>query len=87
MVLVTMGNQDTTYTLLLISQVTCIGNNQINAKHFLIGKHHSNIDNDDVVTVFNDHHILANFSQPSERDKSNFFCCQGTKNLLTTQRV
>src|SRR5579875_1812287 len=64
-VLVTMSDENAAYVLLFITEITRIGNNKIDAKHLLIWKHHSGIDNDDVVTILYDHHILSDFSQAS----------------------
>src|SRR5947209_13125576 len=87
MVFMSMRDEDTTYTLLLICQIARIRDHQIDTKHFIIGEHHSDINHNQIVAVLDDHHILSDLSQSSERDESNFFCCQGTKNLLTTPVV
>jgi hypothetical protein len=60
-----VGDENASYAPLLIVQVTGIGYHQVNAKHLLIGKHQSRINNYDVVPIFDDHHILPDFSQPS----------------------
>src|SRR5579883_6949 len=65
MVLVTVSNEDAPYVLLFIAQIARIGNNKIDAEHLLIWKHHAGIDNDDVVTILYDHHILSDLSQAS----------------------
>src|SRR6266487_3054142 len=64
-IFVTVSNEDTTYTRLLIGQIVRIGNNQIDTKHFIVGEHHPYINNENVVSVLNDHHILSDFSQTS----------------------
>src|SRR5437764_15114643 len=87
MVFMSMRDEDTTYTLLLIREIARIRDNQIDSKHFIIGEHHSDINHDQIVAVLDDHHIFSDLTQSSERDESNFFCCQGTKNLLTTPVV
>src|ERR1700694_5606603 len=84
MVFVTVRDKNAANALLLVVQVARIGDNQVNAKHFVVGEHRTRINNHDVVAIFDDHHILSDFSQSSERDKSNIFCCQSKKNLLTT---
>src|SRR5579859_3768487 len=84
MVLMSMSDKDAADALFFVVQVARIGDNKVNAKHFIVGEHRTRIDNHDVVPIFDDHHILSDFSQSSERDQSNIFCCQGKKNLLTT---
>src|SRR5450755_1443276 len=81
-IFMTVSNEDTAYTRLLVCKIARIGNNQVDTKHFIIGEHHPGINNDNVVTVLNDQHILSDLSQTSEREKSNFFYCQGIKDLL-----
>src|SRR5260370_36934449 len=84
MVFVAVRNEDTANVLLLVAQIARIGNNKIDAEHLLVGEHYSGINNDDVVTILYDHHILSDFPQASQWSQSNFFCCQGINNLLTT---
>ena len=84
MIFVAVRNEDTANVLLFVAQIARIGNNKIDAEHLLVGEHYSGIDNDDVVTILYDHHILSDFPQASQWDQSNFFCCQGIRNLLTT---
>src|ERR1051326_5745099 len=84
MVFVSMSDKDAVDALFFVVQVASVGDNQVNAKHFLIGEHRTRINNHDVVPIFDDHHILSDLSQPSKGDQSNIFCCQGKKNLLTT---
>src|SRR5436305_7660003 len=79
MVFVAVRNEDTANVLLLVAQIARIGNNKIDAEHLLVGEHHSGIDNDDVVTILYDHHILSDLPQTSYWDQSNIFCCQGIK--------
>ena len=61
MVFMAVGNEDTAYTVFLVVEVTRIGDNQVHSKHFIIGEHNPSINNDDVVTIFDDHHILSDF--------------------------
>ena len=86
MVLVTMSDQDTAYAVFLITQVARIGDNQVYTIHLIVREHHPGVNNHYVVAILNDDHILSDFSQPSQRDDSDFICCQGTKNLLTTSK-
>ena len=45
-----------------VYQVGDVRDNQVNAQHLFLGKEHTGVDNDDVVTVLHDHHILPDLS-------------------------
>src|SRR5438552_1944072 len=84
MIFMSMGNKNAVNALLFIHEIAGIGDNKIDSKHFIVGEHQPAINNDDIVAVLNNHHVLSDFPQASKRDKSNIFCCQSKKNLLTT---
>jgi hypothetical protein len=60
-----MGNKNAVYALLFIIEIAGIGDNEIDAKHFIVGEHQPGINNDDVVTILYDHHVLSDFPQAS----------------------
>ncbi len=68
MVFVAVRDEDAANVVLFVVQVARIGDNQVNAKHFIVWEHRARIDNHDVAAIFDDHHILSDLSQPSERD-------------------
>ena len=82
MVFMAVGDEDTTDTVFFVVEVTGIRDNEIDTEHFFIGEHHPGINNDDIIAIFDDHHVLSDFPQSSQLDESNIFCCQGKKNLL-----
>ena len=84
MVFMSVGNKDAVNAVLFVRELTGIGDYKIDSKHFIVGEHQPRINNDDIVSILNDHHVLSDFPQASKRDKSNSFCCQGKRNLLTT---
>ena len=61
MVFMAVGDEDATYTVFLVVEVACIGDNKVYTEHLLIGEHDPGINNDNVVTIFDDHHILSDF--------------------------
>ncbi|MBA7588367.1 hypothetical protein ES708_30422 [subsurface metagenome] len=61
MVFMAMGNNDTSYLLLILHKVADVGDYQVDTQHFLPGEHKTGIDNHDVVLVLNRHHVLADF--------------------------
>jgi len=68
MVIVTMGDDDTANLGLFLHQVAYIGDYQVDAQHFLCGEHETGVNDDDVITVFYHHHVLADFTQSAEGD-------------------
>src|SRR5260370_21654294 len=84
MVVMSVCNKNAVDALRFVCEIAGIGDYKIDSKHFIIWEHQPRINNDDIVAVLNDHHILSDFPQASQRDKSNIFCCQSKKNLLTT---
>ena len=65
MVFMSMGNKNAVNALLFVREIAGIGDNKIDSKHFIIGEHQPTINNDDIVAVLNDHHVLSDFSQAS----------------------
>ena len=59
MVFMAVGNEDSSYTVFFVVEVRCIRDNQVYTEHFIVGEHNPSINNDDIVTVFDDHHILS----------------------------
>ncbi len=62
-ILVTMGNKDAANAVQFIVQIGGVGDDQVDAKHLLIGKHQSRVDDDDIFAVLDGHHVLANLAQ------------------------
>ena len=65
-VLVSVGDQNTPYSVGAFHEVGNVGDDQVHAQHPLFGELHSTVDDYDVVGVFEGQHIFANFPQPSE---------------------
>ena len=73
MVFVTMGNDNTAYFIFVFYQVTHIGNDQVNAEHVVVRKCQTGIDNDNVITILDDRHVFADFTQTSQRNYEQLF--------------
>ena len=74
MVLVAVGNQYAAYVVHPLYQVGNVGDDQVHSQHSLLGKLDAAVDNDDVVAVFEGHHVLADFPQPSQGNDAELLC-------------
>src|ERR671910_775900 len=45
-----------------------LGEDEVDAEHLLVGEHESTVDDDDVVAILEDVHVLADLAHPAERD-------------------
>ena len=66
MVLVPVGDDDAPKPIPLVFQIRDIGNYQVDAQHLVFGKHHTGVDEDDVVAVFEHHTVFGNFAQTAK---------------------
>ncbi len=64
-ILVTMGQHQTTNVLDTLIQHRYIGNHQVDAEHVRLGKHQPTIDEQQFALVFQSHHVEANLAQPA----------------------
>ena len=56
-------------------QIGDIGDDQVHAELLGFGEGHAHIHDEDVVAIFDDGHVLADFPQTSEGDDANFTLC------------
>ena len=49
-------------------EVGDVGDDEVDAEHLLVGEHQAAVDDDDVVAVLEDVHVLADLAHPAERD-------------------
>ncbi len=70
MVFVTMGDDNTDHLVSTILDVLEIGNDIVDSDHIVIREHHPNINNQYLVVVFIDSHVLTDFTQTTKRDDS-----------------
>ena len=66
-VLVAVGYEHGSYFIGILHEVRNIGYYEVYAEHILVGKSHTAIDNDYVVTVFKRGHIFAYLSKTAKR--------------------
>lgn len=68
MVFVGMGEEDAANLVAVFDQVGKIGDDDVNARHFIIGKAQANVNYNDVVVLANCGAVLANLADAAERD-------------------
>ena len=73
MVFVPVRNDDAAEPILLVFQIGDIGNYQVDAQHVVFGKHHTGVDEDDIVAVFKHHTVLGDFAQAAQGDDAKRF--------------
>ena len=67
-VLVGVGDQERPDVGLALAEVGDVGDDEVDAEHLLVGEHQAAVDDDDVVAVLDDVHVLADLPHPAERD-------------------
>src|SRR3990172_2013672 len=63
-----MGDEEGLDVGLLVPEIGDVGDDEIDAEHLLVGEHQAAVDDDDVVAVLEDEHVLADLAHPAERD-------------------
>ena len=53
---------------LVLEQVSDVGDDDVDAKQFIVGKHDSGIDDDDGSVAAERHHVHAEFAETAERN-------------------
>ena len=67
-ILVGVSDQEGSNLLTVLAQVGDVRDDQVDPEHFLIGEHESAVNDDDVVAVLEDVHVLADLPHASEGD-------------------
>ena len=68
MVFVAVGQQKAEHLFLPLGQVGDIRQHQVDAEHLLFGEHQAGVDHDDLLVVFENHHVAPDLAQSPERD-------------------
>ncbi len=66
-VLVPVGDKDAAHPVCLGGQIRDIRYDQVNPGHVLRWELHPAVDDDDVIPAFQHHHVLADLTQPAQR--------------------
>ena len=67
-VLVTVGDDDGAQLVLALHDVGEVGKDEVDPGMVVVGEHDSGVDDDHVVAVLDDGHVLADLVKPAERD-------------------
>ena len=67
-VLVGVGDEERLDVGAALLEVGDVGDDEVDAEHLLVGEHQSAVDDDDLVAVLEDVHVLADLAHPAERD-------------------
>ena len=73
MVLVPVGDEYAAYPVGSLHQVGNVRDDEVNAQHPFLRELDAAINDDDVVGVFEGHHVLADLPQPSQGYDAKFF--------------
>ena len=74
MVLVSVGEKDAPDPGLILDQIAVIGNDHVNAVHIVVRETHTAVNDNDVVLILDDGHVLADLIQSAKRNDLQFFC-------------
>ena len=67
-VLVGVGDEERLDVGAALLEIGDVGDDEVDAEHLLVGEHQSAVDDDDLVAVLEDVHVLADLAHPAERD-------------------
>ena len=67
-ILVGVGDEERLDVLPALLEVGDVRHDEVDAEHLLVGEHQPAVDDDDVVAVLEDVHVLADLAHPAERD-------------------
>ena len=73
-VLVTVGENDALYPLLVADEIGYVGNNGVDAVHIVVREAYSAVNDDHLLAVLVDVHVLADLVQTAKSDYFQFFC-------------
>ena len=68
MVLVSVGQEDAADAVLILNQISEVGDDHVDAVHIVIGETHAHVDDDDVVAVLKDGQVFADLVQTAKGD-------------------
>ena len=66
-VFMTVRDHDRANAVGVFGQVVEVGDDHLDARHVVLREEYAGVDDDDVLAHLEDHHVLANLSEPAER--------------------
>ena len=67
-ILVAVRDDDARDLVRVVAQIGEVRQDQVDAQHVELGEHDARVDHQDLVLDLEEHHVLADFAQPAERD-------------------
>ena len=95
-VFVAVGDDDAAHLVLVLHHVAHVRDDQVDTQHVLFGEHQAGVDDEDVITVLQRHHVLADLAQPAEgyhlqfrlahiiEPQNRLSCCAGGSSSFTS---
>ena len=80
-VLVRVGDEERLDVGAALLEIGDVGDDEVDAEHLLVGEHEAAIDDDDLVAVLEDVHVLADLAHPAERDDAERMVGRGCGHL------
>ena len=75
MIFMAVGDNDASYPVALVRQITKIGNDVVDSQHVILGEHDAGVDNQNVRAILDGHHIFADFPQTSQGNQPYTLSC------------
>ena len=75
MVFVTMREKDSLNIVLVFQKVCDVGNDNVDAEQFFVGKHHARIHHDDRSAAPERHHVHTEFAETAESHDFDCLVC------------
>ncbi len=66
MVLVPVRDNQSAQAVAILDEIREVGNDDVDSQHIVLGKHEAGIDEYNRVGILDDHHVQADFAQPSQ---------------------
>ena len=70
MILVTVCNDDALDFVFAFKDIFHVRDDDVNPQHIALGEHEAAIDDQQLIVVFKDHHILADLANAAEGDNA-----------------
>ena len=69
----TMRNDNSPYIICVFNQLTHIGDDQVDTEHVIVRKCQPGIDDNNIIALLDNGHVLTDFTQASQRNYKKFF--------------
>ena len=77
MVIVGMGQEDAPQLVLIFLQIGDVGDDHVHAQQIFVGEGHAGVNDDHILAVFQNSHVLADLVETAQRDDPQLLGCKG----------